>query len=79
MNDVIFDIKHVRSCGTVRSNKNDAPVMPLKPMTFLVKRNPTAIPQRPDWFSKPARSEKSDLSTHYIQINFLSLHQRNLM
>ena len=73
MSDVIFDIRHARSSGIVRRDKNYAPVMPLKPMTFLVKRNPTAFPQ------KPAKFPKSDLSTHYIQINFLSLHQRNLM
>jgi len=79
MSEVIFDIKNVRNSGTVRRDKNHASVMSMQPMSFLVKRNPAALPQRPDCLIKPVGSQKSDLYPHYIKINFISLHQRNLM
>ena len=80
---MIFDIKQSRRNGTHRSNKNYSSMMPFQPMTFLS--------ERPDRFSKPVRSEKKDRSekfgrskksdhpVQYLTINFVSLHQSNLM
>jgi hypothetical protein len=44
MSTVFFDTKPVRRCETLRKDKNHNSVLTLKPMTFLVKRNPTALP-----------------------------------
>ena len=79
MNDVFFGIKQSRRSRMLRKDKNHDSVLPLKPMTFLVNRNPTVLPERSAMFSKRSSSDKSDLSVRYLTINFISLHQTNLM
>jgi len=69
MNNEIFDIKQARRCRTLRRNKNNNSVLPLKTMTFLVTRNPTVFPERTARFSKP---DMFDKSSQYSVIQFLS-------
>ena len=62
MTDVLFDIKLTRRSRTLRKDKNRCSVMPLKPFTFLIKNNPTDLPD----FSKPA------ISAYYFEFNYVS-------
>jgi len=73
MSNVFFDTKHVRRSGTVRMDKNHNPVFPLKPMIFLEKCNPVSLSNSIVFFQKP------DNSIQNIIINYISLHQTNLM
>ena len=44
---VFFDTKRVRHNGTVCRDKNFAPVMPVKPMSFLVNYGQIPFPNKP--------------------------------
>jgi hypothetical protein len=52
MSTVFFDTKHVRRTEMLRRDKNHSSVLPLNPRTFLVKRNPTALPGAPSGKNK---------------------------
>ena len=60
MSSEFFDIKHTRCCGMIQRDKNLVPVLPLKPMTFLVMRHPAVFQERPDVFIKSVRSDRSE-------------------
>ena len=66
MSTVFFDTKNVRHSEMLCRNKNHASVLHLKPMTFLVKRNPTALPNRTVTFQKSDKSKIISISLHQL-------------
>ena len=82
MNTFFFDTGYERRNTTFRCDKYHSSVLPLQPMTFLVKRNPTALPEKFTGFKHSEhinKVQKNNQSIRHIKINFLSLHQTNLM
>ena len=82
MNTVFFDTGYVRHNTSFRRDKYHSSVLPLKPMTFLVKRNPTALPEKSSGLKRSEHAymiQKNKHSIQYIKFNFLSLHQTKLM
>jgi len=81
MSTVFFDIGHVRNNVTVCRNKNHSSVLPLKPMTFLVKRNPTALSEKSAGYCRADANlvQKADKSNRNLKIYFITLHQINMM
>ena len=47
MGTVFYDTKRIRHNGTVRTDRNHAPVLPLKPMSFLVNYGQTTFSNKP--------------------------------